>query len=48
MWDSRPRLSGERKLACGVGCRYCWISQSDNGEPLLRPYIQFAGKWNSM
>jgi hypothetical protein len=33
---------------CWVGLPLCWISQSDNGETRLRPYIQFAGKWNSM
>src|ERR1700692_612849 len=36
------------KHTCGVGLRSCWITQSDNGEPLLRPYIRFADKPNSM
>ena len=26
----------------------CWISQSGNGEPPLRPHTQFVGKRNSM
>jgi hypothetical protein len=40
-----PDLNG-RPIQINVS--FCWISQSDNGEPRLRPYIRFAGKWNSM